>query len=131
MLEKLPESEVQQVYALLDLPIDELRAKAGKPLSPAPLSHSANCRHVCACPQPSCELCRSGLPRWTALLDLLTDTLGIKRRIFRISALFQCFITHHDMSLLCQGGYQKACRSSESACLLCVQAADGVHPSPA
>ncbi|CAK0732452.1 hypothetical protein CVIRNUC_000133 [Coccomyxa viridis] len=30
MLEKLPESEVQQVYALLDLPIDELRAKAAE-----------------------------------------------------------------------------------------------------
>ncbi|MCJ1297054.1 chromatin modification- protein VID21 [Xylographa carneopallida] len=40
MLEKLPESEVQQVYALLDLPIDELRAKAGKSLSTAPLTHS-------------------------------------------------------------------------------------------
>ena len=40
MLEKLPESEVQEVYALLDLPIDELRAKAGKSLSPAPLCHS-------------------------------------------------------------------------------------------
>ena len=43
MLEKLPESEVQQVYALLDLPIDELRAKAGKSLGPAPLSHYTNC----------------------------------------------------------------------------------------
>ena len=46
MLEKLPESEVQQVYALLDLPIDELRAKAGKPSSPAPLSHSTLCSHI-------------------------------------------------------------------------------------
>ena len=43
MLEKLPESEVQQVYALLDLPIDELRAKAGKSLSPALHRHSTIC----------------------------------------------------------------------------------------
>ena len=43
MLEKLPESEVQQVYALLDMPIDELRAKAGKSLSTAPLTHCTSC----------------------------------------------------------------------------------------
>ena len=43
MLEKLPESEVQRVYALLDLPIDELRAKAGKSFNPAPLSYPTTC----------------------------------------------------------------------------------------
>ncbi len=42
-----------------------------------------------------------------------------------------CFDMDCDMSLLCQGGFQKASRSSKNTCLLCMQASDGVPPSSA
>ena len=48
-----------------------------------------------------------------------------------MSTLSQCFDTDCDASLLRQGGYQMASRSSEGTCLLCVQASDGGPPSSA